>query len=113
MWFSMLVRGLLPLKVKHCFVKQDASIQGNSITATQGYEDPIMGTVVGGPKASGYRQSLESSTPNQGMSQERPGQAATPANKICKERDPICKVIGRLGVRGQAQFHILRAMANG
>ena len=51
----MLVRGLLPLKVKHCFVKQDASIQGNSITGTQGYEDPIMGTVAGRPKASGYR----------------------------------------------------------
>ena len=47
MWFSMLVRGLLPLKVKHCFVKQDASIQGNNITGTQGYEDPIMGTVAG------------------------------------------------------------------
>ena len=50
----MLVRGLLPLKVKHCFVKQDASIQGNSITRTRGYEDPIMGTVAGRPKASGY-----------------------------------------------------------
>ena len=48
------------VKVKHCTLNQNASIQGYKVPGIQGYQDTNMGTVAGRPEARGYYLSLGS-----------------------------------------------------